>query len=365
MRIAQIAPLYEAVPPPLYGGTERVIAGLCDGLADLGHDVTLFAANASSTRARLERVSRPLRAEMSREELIEVAPHLHLRMLADVADRCEEFDVVHSHVDLWSLPFAHRSATPWLLTLHGRLDVDPMQEVLPLYPGVALVSISNDQRVPLRDRELRWAGTVYNGLDLGHYPTHDRPRDGHLAFMGRISPEKGPTLAIEVARRSGLPLQLAAKVDPMDEEYFGAEVEPLLGDDAQLVGEVDEEHKPAFLSSAVATLFPSDWPEPFGLVLVESMAAGTPVIALRRGAVPEIVEDGVSGFICDDVDEMVAAVGRVSEIDPEECRRQAARFGADVMCAGYLDIYRSLCRSPGQTARRSVVPAGSAASAGG
>jgi glycosyltransferase involved in cell wall biosynthesis len=363
VRIAQVAPLYEAVPPATYGGTERVIAALCDGLTELGHDVTLFAASASSTRAHLERVSRPLRTKMSRDELIEVAPHLHLRMLADVADRCEEFDVVHSHVDLWSLPFVHRSATPWLLTLHGRLDVEPIHGVLPLYPEVALASISDHQRVPLRDREIRWAGTVYNGLDFGHYPTRDGRHDGHLAFVGRISPEKGPTLAIEVARRTGLPLRLAAKVDPMDEEYFDAEVQPLLGEDAQLVGEIDEKHKPAFLSSAMATLFPSDWPEPFGLVMVESMAAGTPVIALRRGAVPEIVEDGVSGFICDDIDAMVAAVRRVSDIDPEECRRRAARFSADRMCAGYMDIYRSLCASPDLPGRRSV-PVGSAQVAG-
>ena len=356
MRIAQVAPLYEAVPPATYGGTERVIANLCNGLTDLGHDVTLFAVSTSSTKARLEPQGEALRSSMTSQQLVEVAPHLHLRMLAEVRERADEFDVVHCHVDLWSVPFAQRPATPWVLTLHGRLDVDPIGRILPLYPDVPLVSISESQREPLRGGALSWAGTVYNGLDLRSYQRRERRPDGHLAFMGRISPEKGPILAIEVARRSGRPLQLAAKVDPMDEEYFQREVRPLLGEEAHLVGEVDEHHKPGFFCSAAATIFPSDWPEPFGLVLIESMAAGTPVIALRRGAVPEVIRDGVTGFICDDVDAMVAAVGRVSEIDPDDCRRQAARFSAEAMCAGYLDIYRKLCGSTSATSFTTVVP---------
>jgi glycosyltransferase involved in cell wall biosynthesis len=345
MRIAQVAPLYEQVPPALYGGTERVIAALCDGFVERGHEVTLFAAGPSTSQARLESMGLPLRERMSRHELAEVAPHLHLRMLTDVYQRADEFDVIHSHVDVWTLPFAKRSATPSVLTMHGRLDTSYVQATLPLYPDVPLVSVSDSQRGPLRHRRQRWAATVYNGLDLQAYGQHAREPDGHLAFVGRISPEKGPTLAIEVARRTGRRLTIAAKVDPVDVDYFEQEVEPLLADDASFVGELDEHHKPAFFGGAAATLFPSDWPEPFGLVMIESLAAGTPVIGLRRGAVPEVLVDGVTGFICDDVDEMVAAVGRLDEIDPSDCRAHARRFSADAMCDGYVDVYRSLLDS--------------------
>ena len=346
MRIAQIAPLYEAVPPGLYGGTERVIAALCDGLTGLGHDVTLFAASTSETAARLEAVGPPLRERMSRHELTEVAPHLHLRMLADVYERALDFDVIHSHVDVWTLPFADRSTTPSVLTMHGRLDTKYVQATLPLYPHVPLVSVSDSQRAPLRHASLRWAGTVHNGLELGHYQAQPRPGGDHLAFVGRISPEKGPTLAVEVARRTGRPLQMAAKVDPMDVEYFEQDVEPLVGGDVTFVGELDEVRKPAFFAGAAATLFPSDWPEPFGLVMIESLAAGTPVIALRRGAVPEVLVDGVTGFICDDVDEMVDAVDRLPEVDPDACRARARRFGAEAMCERYHEVYRSILATP-------------------
>jgi glycosyltransferase involved in cell wall biosynthesis len=345
MRIAQIAPLYEPVPPALYGGTERVIAALCDGLVGRGHDVTLFAADPSTTRARLEPMGPPLRERMSRHELSQVAPHLHLKMLTDVYERADEFDIIHSHVDVWTLPFTTRTSTPSVLTMHGRLDTPYVQATLPLYPDVPLVSVSDSQRAPLRHRRQRWAATVYNGLDLAGYGQHAREPGGHLAFVGRISPEKGPILAIEVARRTGRPLRIGAKVDPVDVDYFEQEVEPLLGGDVTFVGEVDETRKPAFFGGAAATLFPSDWPEPFGLVMIESLGAGTPVIALRRGAVPEVLVDGVTGFICDDVDAMVAAVGRIGEIDPQDCRAHARRFSADVMCDAYDDVYRSLVRT--------------------
>ena len=342
MRIAQIAPLYEAVPPHAYGGTERVIAGLCDGLTARGHEVVLFAADSSSTAATLEGQGAALRTRMSKQELADIAPHLHLRLLEEVYGRSDEFDVIHSHIDVWTLPFTQRTATPSVLTLHGRLDTDQTLRVLPLYPDVPLVSISDNQRLPLSGARVRWAGTVYNGLDLATYGRADVPREDHLAFLGRISPEKRPDLAIEVARRTGRPLRIAAKVDPVDIEYHQATVEPLLGEDVTFVGEIGEADKPAFLASAAATMFPSDWPEPFGLVMIESMAAGTPVIALRRGSVPEIIADGVSGFICDDVDEMVDAVRRLDELDPEACRRHAARFDIDVMCAGYESVYESI-----------------------
>jgi glycosyltransferase involved in cell wall biosynthesis len=346
MRIAQIAPLYEAVPPERYGGTERVIAALSNELVERGHEVTLFAAEGSRTAAYLDPQGSPLRRRMSRQELIEVAPHLHLSMLADVYHRALDFDVVHSHVDVWTLPFAALASTPSLVTMHGRLDTPMVQGVVPKYPHVPLVSISDDQRRPLHGQDVRWVATVYNGLDLGHYAAPS-PRGQHLAFVGRISPEKGPVLAIEIARRTGRTVRLAAKVDPMDVDYFEAEVEPLLGPTATFVGELTERQKPAFFASAAATLFPSDWPEPFGLVMIESMAAGTPVIALRRGSVPEVLIDGVTGFICDDLEEMCAAVDRLDEIDPDACRRRAADFSASAMAAGYEATYRSLVAPDG------------------
>lgn len=346
MRVAQIAPLYEAVPPRRYGGTERVIAALCDGLVQCGHDVTLFAADGSSTAADLVPVvPAPLRERMTRDEMGTIAPHLHLRMLADIFDRASEFDVIHSHTDIWTLPFAASSTTPTLLTMHGRLDIPECRHALALYPDAALVSISDHQRCAVRDLAPRWLGTVYNGLDLRAYTTasHQVERGEHLAFVGRIHPEKGPVSAIEIAARAGRHLRMAAKVDPFDVEYFTSEVEPLLEEhDVDFAGEIGEEEKPSFFASAAATLFPSDWPEPFGLVMIESMAAGTPVIALRRGSVPEVILDGTTGFICDDVEGMIEAVRRLDEIDPDDCRRRAAAFGADAMVTGYLSVYEGL-----------------------
>jgi glycosyltransferase involved in cell wall biosynthesis len=345
MRIAQIAPLYEAVPPTGYGGTERVIAAICDGLVDLGHEVTLFAAGSSETRADLVPVvPAPLRSRMSRQEMVDVAPHLHLRMLTDVFARADDFDVIHSHADIWTLPFVHVATTPTLLTMHGRLDLDHVRRTLPLYPRVPLVSISDHQRTALLDVPVTWAATVYNGLDLSRYHAAARGGGDHLAFVGRINPEKGPAVAVEIARRTNRELHVAAKIDPLDVDYYRADIEPLFREaGVRFVGEVDEVCKPHFYASAAATLFPSDWPEPFWLVMIESMAAGTPVIALRRGSVPEVIVDGVTGFICDDVDQMVDAVQRIGEIDPDECRRRAACFDAATMCAGYERVYQRLC----------------------
>ncbi|MEO8693767.1 MAG: glycosyltransferase family 4 protein [Acidimicrobiales bacterium] len=347
MRIAQIAPLYEAVPPAGYGGTERVIAALCNGLVDLGHDVTLFAAEPSTTRARLSATApAPLRTRMSRQEMIDVAPHLHLRMLAGVYERADEFDVIHSHVDIWTLPFARRAATPTVITMHGRLDLQHVRQTLPLYPHIPLVSISDHQRTAVQGLDVAWAATVYNGLDLDRYHRAPRSGDGHLAFVGRINPEKGPAMAAEIARLTGRPLHVAAKIDPLDADYYRDEIDPIFrANDVQFVGELDEQHKPAFYAGAAATLFPSDWPEPFGLVMIESMAAGTPVIALDRGSVPEIIIDGVTGFICDDLDEMVDAVDRLNEIDPDKCRQHATTFGAARMSAAYERVYESIIGS--------------------
>jgi glycosyltransferase involved in cell wall biosynthesis len=348
MRIAQIAPLFEDVPPRTYGGTERVIAALCDGLVARGHDVTLFATGGSRTDAQLESViSASLRTRLEPPDMSDVGSHLHLRMLADVYQRASDFDVIHSHIDLTTLPFVESSVTPTVLTLHGRLDTTAVQRVLPMYPGVPLVSISDHQREAVEGLPVDWIATVPNGLDLGPYHRQPRGRGGYLAFVGRITGEKRPDLAVEVARRTGWPLRVAAKVDPADVDYYHREIEPLFGsDDVEYVGELDEAAKPSFYADAAATLFPSDWPEPFGLVMIESLAAGTPVIALRRGAVPEVLEHGISGFICDDVDEMVDAVRRVGAIDSEACRRRAEHFGVDQMCARYEAVYEAVLKRP-------------------
>jgi glycosyltransferase involved in cell wall biosynthesis len=341
MKIAQVAPLYEAVPPATYGGTERVVAALCDGLSALGHDVTLFAPATSTTDATLvETVPVPLRVGMSRQELVQVAPHLHLSMLADVYERASEFDIIHSHADLWTLPFAALSDVPTILTMHGRLDLDEVRQTLPHYPSVGLVSISRHQRRAVEDLPVRWVGNVYNGLDLTAYHRPDVVRGRHLAFVGRISPEKGPETAVEVARRTDRTLWVGAKVDPTDLAYYEDVIEPLFSQsDVRFVGELDEHQKTEFYASAAATVFPSDWPEPFGLVMIESLAAGTPVIALDRGSVPEILLDGVTGFICRDTDDMVDAVLRLDQIDPDACRQRARTFDSHTMCASYERLY--------------------------
>jgi glycosyltransferase involved in cell wall biosynthesis len=265
-------------------------------------------------------------------------------MLADVYERADEFDVIHSHADLWTLPFVARSSTPTVLTMHGRLDLEHVRHTLPLFPNVPLISISDHQRQPVADIPVNWIATVHNGLDLQRYQhAAATSRGDHLAFVGRINPEKGPALAVEIARRANRPLRVAAKIDPLDVTYYNREIEPLfLADHVTFIGELDERDKPEFYASAAATIFPSDWPEPFGLVLIESMAAGTPVIALRRGSVPEIIIDGVTGYICDDLDEMVDAVHRIGELDPEACRRHGASFNQATMSARYDDVYRRL-----------------------
>jgi glycosyltransferase involved in cell wall biosynthesis len=345
MKVALIAPLYETVPPLTYGGTERVIAGLADELTRRGHDVTLFAAGGSDTSAKLVEVAeKPLRLSMTRAELEQVAPHLHLEMLADVYDRADEFDVVHAHTDVWTLPFSRSCAVPTLLTMHGRLDLDVARAVLSMYADAPLVSISDHQRRAVAHLPLNWMATCPNGLDLSAYfATANEPRGDHLAFVGRITPEKRPDWAVEVARRSGRPLRVAAKIDPLDVDYWESVIEPVFRSyDVEFVGEIGEAEKPSFFASAAATLFPIDWPEPFGLVMIESLASGTPVIALRNGSVPEVLTDGQSGFVCESVDEMVSAVGRLGELTPTGCRTEADRFTAAAMTDRYLDVYDEL-----------------------
>jgi glycosyltransferase involved in cell wall biosynthesis len=351
MRIAQVAPLYENVPPTGYGGTERVIAGLCDGLVELGHDVTLFATGHSRTSARLESfIDAPLRERMDAKEMAAKSPHLHLRMLADIYGRSDRFDVIHAHTDVWTLPFAELSDTPTVITMHGRLDIPLVQRLLALYPGAQLVSISEQQRLPLEGRPVDWLATIPNGLDLRAYRRQERGEGDYLAFVGRLCPEKRPDLAVKIAAATGWPLRVAAKVDPSDEEYFEEQIAPLFEThDVDFVGELGEDDKPAFYAGAAATLFPSDWPEPFGLVMIESLAAATPVIALRRGSVPEVLVDGVCGFVCDDAEAMVAAVGRLDEIEPSACRRRADEFSVETMCERYQRAYETLLDRSGKT----------------
>jgi glycosyltransferase involved in cell wall biosynthesis len=347
MRIAQVAPLFEDVPPTGYGGTERVIAGLCDGLVAAGHDVTLFATGRSRTSARLESfVDVPLREDLGAEEMTQVAPHVHLRMLRDIFARGDEFQIIHAHTDVWTLPFVDMTDTPTLSTMHGRLDIPLAQQALSLYPGAALVSISDHQRLAVEGFPIDWLATIPNGLDLDAYQRQPRGDGTYLAFVGRLCPEKRPDLAVQIAARTGWPLRVAAKIDPTDAAYFEQQVAPLFeAHDVDFVGELGEEDKPAFYAGAAATLFPSDWPEPFGLVMIESLAAGTPVIALRRGSVPEVLQDGICGFICDDAKAMVDAVGRVGEIEAAACRRRASTFSVENMCTQYLQTYEQLLTS--------------------
>jgi len=339
MRIAQISPLYERVPPMLYGGTERVVSHLVEEQVRRGHDVTLFASGDSRTSAELiAPIARALRLDHDISD--QLVPHVIL--LSQVFDRAEEFDLIHSHVDYLAFPFSRLVATPTVHTMHGRLDLPQVHMVMRHFDDVPLVSISDAQRRPLEHLDLAWAGTVYHGLPMEEYPIG---RGGeYLAFLGRISPEKRVDLAIAVAKRAGIPLRIAAKVDPADRPYFEREIEPLLGDPlVQFVGEIGEAEKPKFLGEAMGLLFPIDWPEPFGLVMIEAMACGTPVIARPCGSVREVVTPGRTGFIADTIDEIVAAVRRLDRIDRVACRQEAeARFSVTQMVDAYDAIYEKL-----------------------
>ena len=290
LRIAQVAPLYESVPPNLYGGTERVVAYLTEELVHRGHQVTLFAAGDSSTAATLKATHpKSLRAT----GMVSWGNGLHLPMLSEVFDHADRFDVIHCHLDYWSFPFARMVKTPSVTTLHGRLDIPELLDVYRYYSGAFVVSISNAQRAPLR--ELNWVGTVHHGLPADQL-TFQPDRGKYLAYLGRIAPEKRPDLAIEIARRAGIPLKIAAKVDAVDQEYFDSKIRPLLKtDDVEFIGEIGEREKNEFLGNATALLFPIDWPEPFGLVMIEALACGTPVIARPCGSVPEVLRRGVTG----------------------------------------------------------------------
>ena len=340
MRIAQVAPLFESVPPHRYGGTERVVSYLTEELVHRGHDVTLFASGDSRTSAELVPVvERAMRLDASSYELCSTAAVLQLEL---VRARAHEFDVIHCHVDYLAFPFTRTLRTPSLHTLHGRLDLPHLVPLYRHFTDVPLVSISDAQRRPLDGLGVRWAGTVYHGQPLTRYPFSAEAEDGYLAFLGRCSPEKQPELAIEIAKRAGIPLKIAAKVDHKDREYFDRVVAPLLDDPLiEFIGEIGDDEKAAFLGGARALLFPIDWPEPFGLVTIEAMACGTPVVARPCGAVPEVLVDGRTGFLGDSLMDLVDAVKRIHEIDRAECRRHVeTRFSVAHMTDGYEAVYR-------------------------
>src|SRR5215213_41676 len=342
MRIAQIAPLVESVPPKLYGGTERVVAWLVDEIVDLGHEVTLFASGDSQTRAHLHPVwPRALRLGEPRCDPVAAQAAL----LDSVSRHAADFDVIHAHIEWLHLPLLSSLGVPFLTTLHGRLDLPGITDVVRRFPNAPFISISDNQRVPLS--EANWQGTVYHGLPARMFrPVFER--GSYLAFLGRLTPEKGPEAAVRIAHAAGMPLKIAAKVPHGEETYFEQRLKPQIdGTWVQYIGEVNDEAKPAFLPGAAALLFPIDWPEPFGLVMIEAMACGTPVIAFRRGSVPEVVDHDVTGFVLDGEAEAVQAVKNLGELNRHKIRaRFEQRFTAKQMARQYLHHYERL-RVPG------------------
>jgi len=340
MRIAQVSPLYESVPPKLYGGTERVVSYLTEELVRQGHQVTLFASGDSTTSAELI-PGCPSALRLDGRNCDGIARHLV--MVEDVYRRVADFDVIHFHIDFVHYPVSRRHGRAHLTTLHGRLDMEDLAPLYEEYCEMPLASISYSQRKAIP--RANWQATVYHGLPIDLHRLNEQP-EGYLAFLGRVSREKRLDRAIEIARRAGMEIRIAAKIDQEDKEYFEAEVEPLFKlPHVKYLGEIGESEKGRFLGNAAALLFPVDWPEPFGLVQIEAMACGTPVIAMKRGSVPEVIDDGVSGFLCDDVDQAVEAVGRLKEISRRKCRETfERRFSAGRMASDYLQVYQRLMR---------------------
>jgi glycosyltransferase involved in cell wall biosynthesis len=339
MRIGLVAPLVEPLPPALYGGTERVVSNLTEELVRRGHDVTLFASGDSCTSANLVACApRGLRFDAEAPDLVTAT----LFELREVYRRADEFDIIHNHADWYGFAFADCFATPTVTTAHGRLD---QQEIAYRYRrsrGQPLVSISRDQKRHLPDAN--WIGTVHNGIDVGRFRLRTEPGD-YLVFLGRISPEKGADRAVEIAEHVGMRLIVAAKVDQTEREYFEAVIAPLFRSSrlVEFIGEVDEKGKDELLGGAYAYLFPIDWPEPFGLTMIEAMATGTPVIAMARGSVPEVVADRETGFVCRSLEEMVTAVEGIPEIDRLACRRRVEQlFSVSRMVDGYEEVYSQL-----------------------
>jgi glycosyltransferase involved in cell wall biosynthesis len=338
MRIAQVAPLYESCPPQLYGGTERVVSYLTEELVRQGHEVTLFASGDSQTDAILRApCDRALRLNPQCRDPL---PY-HLIMLNRVARSAEQFDIIHFHIDQLQFPIFAPLWSKTLTTTHGRLDLPDLSPLFREFPMMPLVSISNAQRAPMP--WANWCGTVHHGIPGDLYAL-GRGDGGYLAFIGRISPEKGIDKAIEIARRAGLPLKIAAKVDNADRAYYNAKIKRLLnGQGVEFIGEIGEQGKQEFLGRAMALLFPIDWPEPFGLVMIEAMANGTPVIACRRGSVPEIIEPGLTGFVVESVEEAVAALPRALALDRRTIhRRFEQRFSVERMARDYVALYEKV-----------------------
>src|ERR1700757_1844489 len=338
MRIAQVAPLTEAVPPKLYGGTERVVHWLTEELVALGHDVTLFASGDSCTSARLEaQWPRALRLDGS----VPDPNALHILMLERVYQSATDFDFIHCHLDYYPFSLFSRQPTPFVTTLHGRLDLPEHQPVFDEFSSVPVVSISNAQRRPLP--QAKWVRTVHHGLPAQLLlPKPVKP--SYFAFLGRIAPEKGVDRAIRIAEHCGVPLKIAAKVDKVDQDYFNEQIKPMLSyGDTEYIGEISDREKSEFLSGAIVLLVPIDWPEPFGLVLIEAMACGTPVIAFNRGSAPEIVENGLTGFIVERKEEAIAATDQLSRLSRGAIRRRfEERFTARRMAREYLNVYRRI-----------------------
>jgi glycosyltransferase involved in cell wall biosynthesis len=335
MRIAQVSPLYESVPPKLYGGTERVVAYLTEALVKQGHEVTLYASGDSITSANLIACApRSLRLDASCIDSMA----RHFPMLERVFSEAGQYDIIHFHIDYLHFPLSRRSQIRQLSTLHGRLDIPDLVPVYREYGDMPLVSISNSQRQPLN--WANWKATIYHGLPDELFRLQEQP-DDYLAFLGRLSEEKRPDRAIEIAKRTGMKLKIAAKIDKADREYYNTEIKPLLDHPLiEFIGEIGELEKQEFLGNARALLFPIDWPEPFGLVMIEAMACGTPVIAYPCGSVPEIIDDGVTGFLVNSIDEATRAVERLDALDRRQCRLMfEKRFTAKRMASDYQKLY--------------------------
>lgn len=348
MRIAQVAPLAEAVPPKLYGGTERVVSWLTEALVDLGHEVTLFASGDSATRANLH----PVVPEGLRLAGMQDPVAQTILMLDAVRRRANDFDIIHFHVDCLQFPMFQSLAHKCVTTLHGRIDMPQFAPLCRAFPTMPLVTISEHQK-STANANLNWAATIYHGMPAELFTHSDKP-GRYLAFLGRISPEKRPDRAIAIAQRAGMPLKIAAKVDRADQEYFSDVIQPLLGDPlVEFIGEINGPEKARFLQGASALLFPIDWPEPFGLVMIEAMASGTPVVAWREGSVPEIIDEGITGFVVDSIDAAVSAVMHSGKLDRRGVRdRFEARFTDLQMTHRYVDLYQSMAHKAQERSER-------------
>lgn len=339
MKIAQVSPLIESVPPRLYGGTERIVSYLSEELVRMGHDVTMFASGDSTTAADLVSCARmALRLD---PDVKDQFPY-YMTMIDKVRRMADEFDIIHFHIDYFQFPLFRDIAAKTVTTLHSRQDVSDLKTLYAAFPEMPLVSISNAQRRPVSSSN--FAGTVYHGLPTNLHVPNLKPSGDYVAFLGRISPEKRLDRAIRIARAAGIPIRIAAKVDKADRDYYEQEIKPMLSlPGVEFIGEINERQKPEFLGNARAMLFPIDWPEPFGIVMIESMACGTPVLAFRNGSVPEVIDDGISGFIVDSEEEAVSVLQRTVNMDRRQVRRRfEERFSATRMAEDYVEIYNKL-----------------------